>query len=363
MHCPHCRWPAGTSIAQVAQRGTRAPKRATHAWHTGRAGQASHTAHWLGSVKARRSSSAVNMGQYTFVTTDPPTIDPVAAARWQAMPRREPPWLHEEVGRRMEERLEWIRMAPRTWVDWQPLNGGIRAHARVAQRYPGSEAYVAEQRASAAKFAIESIAPRWRRWLHRLPRTHLGAPPDESAEMVWANMALHASARPQGLLAAWHRLLAPQGFLMFSCLGPDTLAELRPLYAALGWPPPAQAFTDMHDWGDMLVAAGFAEPVMDMERIELTFATPARLLEELRGLGRNLHPGRFGSLRGRGWRTRLDAELAERLGDPRQQGRLRLGFEVVYGHALKPAAAARLAPQSEVSLAEMRSMLRAAQRR
>jgi malonyl-CoA O-methyltransferase len=62
---------------------------------------------------------------------------------------------------------------------------------------------------------------------------------------------------------------------MFSCLGPDTLRELRALYAALGWPPPAHEFTDMHDWGDMLVASGFAEPVMDMERITLSFATPS----------------------------------------------------------------------------------------
>lgn len=179
--------------------------------------------------------------------------------------------------------------------------------------------------------------------------------------MVWANMALHSSADPQDLLATWHRLLAPQGFLMFSCLGPDTLAELRPLYAALGWPPPAQAFTDMHDWGDMLVAAGFAEPVMDMERIELTFASPGRLLEELRGLGRNLHPRRFPGLRGRRWRAQLEAELEARLIG--QQGRLRLGFEVIYGHAFKPAASARVGAHTEVSLDAMRSMLRGPERR
>ena len=147
--------------------------------------------------------------------------------------------------------------------------------------------------------------PWWRRWA---PARHHGPLPDACVQMLWANMALHMSADPQALIAQWHRALATDGFLMFSCLGPDTLRELRALYAALGWPPPAHDFTDMHDWGDMLVHAGFAEPVMDMERITLTWETPAA------AAGRNCAnsaptsiPARFAALRGRGWRARLDA--------------------------------------------------------
>src|SRR5437667_54375 len=83
---------------------------------------------------------------------------------------------------------------------------------------------------------------------------------------------------PQALLAGWHQALKVGGFLMFSCLGPDTARELREVYAQLGWPPAGHELTDMHDWGDMLVQTGFAEPVMDMERITLTYETPARLL-------------------------------------------------------------------------------------
>jgi SAM-dependent methyltransferase len=90
--------------------------------------------------------------------------------------------------------------------------------------------------------------------------------PEGSVQMLWANMALHFAADPQALLAQWHRALAPEGFLMLLCFGPDTVRELHALYAALGWPPPGPQFTDMHDWGDMLVHGGFAEPVMDMER-------------------------------------------------------------------------------------------------
>ncbi|MFZ3128797.1 MAG: biotin synthase, partial [Rhodoferax sp.] len=116
-------------------------------------------------------------------------------------------------------------------------------------------------------------------------------------------------------------------------------------------------FTDMHDWGDMLVQAGFAEPVMDMERITLTFATPERLLAELRELGRNLHPQRFGSLRGRGWHAQLCAAL-ERDGVRSAEGRLQLTFEVIYGHAFKPQPRLTVRPETTVSLAEMRTALR-----
>jgi malonyl-CoA O-methyltransferase len=176
--------------------------------------------------------------------------------------------------------------------------------------------------------------------------------------MVWANMLLHMTPDPQALIARWHQSLAVDGFLMFSCLGPDTLRELRGLYRALGWPAPTHEFTDMHDWGDMLVQAGFAEPVMDMERIELTFETPERLLLELRELGRNLHPGRFPGLRGHAWRERLHEALVRELSDGSQGGRLKLTFELVYGHAFKPQPRIGMASHTVVPLDEMRQVLR-----
>ena len=174
--------------------------------------------------------------------------------------------------------------------------------------------------------------------------------------MLWANMALHEAPDPQALLAEWHAALKVGGFLMFSCLGPDTAIELRALYQQLGWPPAGHELTDMHDWGDMLVAAGFAEPVMDMERITLTFDTPARLLAELAGLGRNYHPARFAGLRGRAWRAQLEKAMGDNF--PRAaDGRLALTFEVIYGHALKPKPKVLVSALSSVSMQDMRSML------
>ncbi len=290
----------------------------------------------------------------------PPTIDPTAAARWHADAPDESPWLHEEVARRMHERLQWIVQPPAAWCDWDPMRGGVQGHALVAGQFPRALCHIAEtSSAQGQALAREYFERAWwspARWSGAAPR--FGVPDEASVQMLWSNMALHMAADPQALIQQWHRALAVDGYLMFSCLGPDTLRELRALYAQQGWPAPGHAFTDMHDWGDMLVQAGFADPVMDMERITLTFAGPERLLQELRGLGRNLHPGRFPALRGRRWRDALHARLGEQLADERQGGQLALTFEVVYGHAVKPAARVPVAGESAVSLADMRAMLR-----
>ena len=284
----------------------------------------------------------------------PPTIDPVAAARWEQRAPAHSPWLHEEVARRMEDRLQWIRREPALWVDWEPVRGGLAAHGRIAARYARAACHVVEAppREAAARAAL---GPPWWRKL-RGPAVAFTPPPDGAAQMLWANMRLHTSADPLALLAQWQRALAVDGFLMFSCLGPDTLRELRALYAGLGWPPPSHDFTDMHDWGDMLVAAGFAEPVMDMERITLTFDTPSRLVAELRELGANLHPGRFAALRGRGWRAALEQALDGGLRGA--DGRLALTFEIVYVHALKPVPRGKDGERAAFSVDDMRQMLR-----
>ena len=294
------------------------------------------------------------------VNAAPPTVDPLAAARWwRGVPGLQDPtdaWLHDEVARRMEDRLQWIRLQPKRWIHWMPSLGGLQAHARLLQRYPQAHAQVVES--SSVRQAMTRAAlqpPWWRRWAQSMP--DFQAPEPGQAQMVWANMLLHGSADPQGLFQAWHQALAVDGFVMFSCLGPDTLREWHAMYRQLGWLPAGASFTDMHDWGDMLIHAGFAEPVMDMERITLTYDSPEKILADLRGLGRNLHPQRFAGLRGKTWRTHLLAAMREHLKAPDGSGRLALTFEIIYGHALKPAPRVPLAPQTAVSLADMRSLL------
>ena len=289
----------------------------------------------------------------------PPPLDPIAARRWQNLmgaPLTSPtsPWLHEEVGRRMAERLNWIKQRPDAWLDWAPARGGLAAHRLVAGAYPAARQWVHEPSPRALAQSQRALVPPWwhaQRWWGGQTGPEFGLPPAHAMGMVWSNMGLHSTAQPVQWMSDWHQSLRNDGFLMFSCLGPDTLKELRALYEQLGWPAPAQAFTDMHDWGDLLVEAGFSEPVMDMERIVLTYATPERLLEELRELGRNLHPQRFGACRGRGWWGSLKRALET-------MSPMQLTFEVIYGHAIKPPTRLKVAPEAVISLDDMKASLR-----
>jgi malonyl-CoA O-methyltransferase len=168
-------------------------------------------------------------------------------------------------------------------------------------------------------------------------------------------MMLHAVVDPSALIERWQRLLRVDGFVMFSCLGPGTLRELRALYERLGWPAPTPGFVDMHDLGDMLVQAGFADPVMDQETLTLKWPDPQALLAELRSLGGNTAPDRMAGLRTPRWRDRLERELGA-LSAP--DGSIGMSFEVAYGHAFKAAPRVRPGEATSVSLEDMRAMVR-----
>ncbi|WP_180682550.1 biotin synthase [Tepidicella baoligensis] len=295
-----------------------------------------------------------------------PDLDPVAARRWREWPRASSPWLSEEVGRRMASRLDWIRQRPAAWVDWNPVLGGVEAHRTLAARYPEAPARLAGDEGMHTWRAAGLIAlgpegagrPWWRRWLGGASASPRSAPPEPGqADLLWANLSLHLYEHPMTVLQSWYQWLRTDGFVMFSCLGPDTLIELRRAYASKGWPPPLQPMTDMHDWGDMLVQVGFAEPVMDMERLTLTYPDAERLLADLRAGGRNLHRHRRSGLSGRGHAHAVRSLLEQSL--PRNpDGQLCVTVEVIYGHAVKPAPRARLSAHTQVPLDDMRAMLR-----
>ena len=376
--------PAGTASAHVWQRLQGCAYDCTHASQMVRAGQAAQIAHWPGIALCKadtRAAALRNIGSiyswtprrppFGAVSTvsmsaaeRPPTIDPIAADRWrkQALSVTSP-WLHEEIGRRMEERLQWITRQPRRWTDWYPLRGGLAAHALVSRRFAGIACDMVESTAVNGRTVAAALAKPWWKplqWNAGAQRVYAEPedPPEAGSGMVWSNMALHFHADPQTLMRRWHRALQSDGYLMFSCLGPDTLKELRTAYTVAGLPAPGAAFTDMHDWGDMLLQAGFAEPIMDMERIVLRYERPERLIEELRETGRNLHPDRFAGLRGRRFGTELRQLLSTQLAASDGSGPLAVTVEVIYGHAFKAPARAGVAAETAVSLADMRQLLR-----
>jgi malonyl-CoA O-methyltransferase len=212
--------------------------------------------------------------------------------------------LEAEVAQRMLERLDYVKIAPRRVLD----AGSGPPRRDLARRYPGAQLI-------ALDFALGML--RRRSWFSSRPvavcgeleRLPIAA---EAVDFIWCNMALHWLSDPLPAFKEFARVLAPEGLLMFSTLGPDTLKELR---AAAG-EARVHGFTDMHDLGDMLVAAGFSAPVMDMEMIEIDYKEGS-LLADLRGTGQ----------------TNALAERARGLTGKRFEMPTRATFEVVYGHA------------------------------
>lgn len=295
----------------------------------------------------------------------PPTApDPVALRRQHqrlaSLPQR--PWLHEEVARRLASKLTPIRIEPADWIDWSAWLGA--GEEVVAQRYPQARRWVVEPTSALAdRSRLQARTPGG--WLGRLLSSRplvltepvAQAPwPRDGVQMLWANMVLHGAPDLKALMGTWYRHLAIGGFLMCSGLGPDTARELRALYRELGWPLPTIDFIDMHDLGDELLQAGFSDPVMDMERLTLTWASPEALLDELRTWGGNVARGRMPGLRTPAWKQRLVERIRQRLAQP--DGRIALTVELVYGHAIKPEPRAKVAPETRVSLDDMRRMVR-----
>jgi malonyl-CoA O-methyltransferase len=281
----------------------------------------------------------------------------VSAALRRLVRAPQPPWLHTEVARRMAERLDVILQQPELVLDWWGALGAGAEH--LTRRYPKARRVVVEPGAEWLARSREAAHRPWwsaARWAGAaLDVVAETSDVPQGAQLVWANMMLHAVVDPPALFERWHGLLNVDGFVMFSCLGPGTLRELRALYARLGWPAPTPGFVDMHDLGDMLVRAGFADPVMDQETLTLQWASPAALLAELRGLGGNTAPDRTAGLRTPRWHRHLERELAALAG---ADGKINMSFEVAYGHAFKAAPKARAGALTTVSLADMQAMVR-----
>lgn len=243
--------------------------------------------------------------------------------------------LQREVGDRMAARLDLVKLAPTAILD---VGCGTGYGAReLSRRYPDADTYCLDL-ALAMLSRARAAVPWWRRRFSRL--RYVGGDLERlpfktaSVELVWCNLALQWSNVPDQAFAEARRVLRPQGLYLFSTFGPDTLKELRAAYGALDDRTHVNRFIDMHDLGDLLTRAGFQDPVMEMEQITVSYDELRRLLGDLKAIGaHNVTRGRPPGLSGKGGLERL-VESYERF---RREGRLPATYEVVYGHAWKPA--------------------------
>jgi len=253
--------------------------------------------------------------------------------------------LQTEVERRMLDRLDYIRLRPARVLD---AGCGLgRGLDLLRGRYPQAELIGADFAPAVIRKAkgSESLVERGRHLLGGPRRFHLCADflrlplRPQCVELVWSNLALPWAQDPVAVLREFHRVLAPGGLLMISSYGPDTLGELKAAFSAASRARHVYVFADMHDVGDMLLACGFAEPVMDMERITLTYPDVAALARDLKASGQTCaaHDRRAGLLGREAWQRMLGAYE-----NARRDGKLPATIEVIYGHAWKiePRAAA-----------------------
>ena len=152
----------------------------------------------------------------------------------------------------------------------------------------------------------------------------------KSLDMLWSNLALQWCNDLDAAFSEICRVLQPNGLLMFSTFGPDTLKELR--VAANNGNTHVSRFIDMHDIGDALTRAGFSAPVLDVERYTLTYDDVKSVMKDLKAIGaHNATAGRARGLQGRGFFQKLTQQYEQF----RDKGKLPATFEVIYGHAWK----------------------------
>lgn len=260
--------------------------------------------------------------------------------------------LQAEVRARLIERLDYMRIAPRQIVDVGSGTG--RAAAELTRRYPGARLLQVDLSEPMLRQARGGVS-RWRRWrgTSQFAAADAECLPlvDDSCDLVFSNLALQWCNDLEVALREFRRVLRPGGLLLFTSFGPDTLAELRQSWAQADGNVHVSQFADMHDVGDAMVRAGLADPVVDAERLTLTYDTLKALMRDLKGIGAvNAAAGRPRGLTGK---ARMGAvmEAYERL---RTDGRLPATYEVVYGHGWVPTIGANQERgTAEVALSEL----------
>lgn len=249
-------------------------------------------------------------------------------------------FLHREIRARLIERLDAVALQPATVLDLGA--GPPEATADLARRYPDATVLALDL----APAMLGAAPTPWHRACADAARLPL---PDARVDLAVAALLLPWCEDPRQVLAEARRVLRFPGLFAFATLGPGTLRELRS-----AWPQPdphghALHFPDMHDLGDALVRAGFADPVVDAEILTVTYRDLPRLVADLRAVGAtDLAPGRRTTLTGpRRWAAMAAAYERRRTAD----GVLPVTLEVLYGHAWSGDAARRhVDPAGEIAV-------------
>jgi malonyl-CoA O-methyltransferase len=240
--------------------------------------------------------------------------------------------VQREIMNRLRERLEYMLIKPKTILD---LSGGFDYEKQQLQNlYP--EATIASLGYSAAcRINCE----------------------DHSQDLIISNLLLHWVDDPQAFLKEIARVLDPQGVLLLTTLGLDTLKECRSAFAACDQSVHVHDFFDMHDVGDQILALGFTDPVVDTQYLTVNYKNVEQLFDDLRACGKNnAHPDRQRGLMGKNkWKKMLDAYAEMKIeGSDKIPGT----YEIIFGHAWGVRVQSVENGETSISLSAMEKMLK-----
>ncbi len=249
-------------------------------------------------------------------------------------------FLYAEVRSRLLERLQFIDLEPALVVDLGAGTG--EGAAELARLFAAARVVAVDlvpQMLSAGNpgAALPVCAD-----AARLPFR------ENSTDLIVASLLLPWCNPVEPVLAEARRMLRFPGLFTFTTFGPDTLRELRQAWAAADGFAHVHDHPDMHDLGDALVNAGFAEPVVECETLTITYGDVGRLVGELRAMGAsNLAAGRNRGLTGRkAWsRMRVAYEIYRS-----EAGRIPATIEVIYGQAWAPDRQGGRSPSGEIAV-------------
>lgn len=249
-------------------------------------------------------------------------------------------FVHDETRARLLERLDLFRLEPKVVLDLGSATG--QGAAALAARYPGARTLAVDS--SGAMLAVAAGRPGLARAAVQGDASRLPLR-DGCVDIVFANLLL-PWLRPDVLFAEVARVLAPGGALLFATLGPDTLAEVRAAFGAVDDRIHVHAAFEIQDLGDLAMAAGLAEPVLDVDRLAVTYASTEALLRDLRAVGAvSTAGGRRRTLTGRErWRG-FEQHLAPPGGE-----RFGVTVELVFGHAWGAGPRPPKGPPGEVRI-------------
>ncbi|AOE49184.1 malonyl-ACP O-methyltransferase BioC [Kangiella sediminilitoris] len=229
------------------------------------------------------------------------------------------------AGERLYERLDYFKLEPKSIVD---LGCGTGVFTReLSQRFTQAQVTgvdIAEgmiqwcqQQSSAERYLCADAMT--------LPF------PDNSVDLIFSNLAIQWVNDLSALFQELNRVLRPDGLLLFTTLGPDSLKELKQSFAEVDHYQHVNDFIDMHHVGDAMLNSQLSDPVVDAEAVVISYDKALELMRDLKDIGaHNIDSRRNSGLMGP---NKLKAVEKAYRQFAMSDGKLPATYELIYGHA------------------------------